>query len=388
MARATYILGLGSIILGQLTPSLAQVVTDVVSITDTSTIISCADTVTNCPGKSTATGYGAGVTSTPSVASEVASETSSWVASSTPATYTAPAAEASTVTVTETVTGDCGASAGYEVASSSSSSTNSMWWPAASETGNCVPMSSFPDLPTKTFLAVSGVASYTQANTSSASSWTSAAAWGTGATASSKYTWGTGVTSSAIVPTYASDITSHTTIQITSDQSVTLTTYSTSTVQTKTSGSTVWTTTTGWLTVVTCDASTGSAYATGYGSGYSAGTGYYGTGTLVGPYNNSTKIGTGTAALETSAMETSAITTAGGYGSSILSASTATSALESKSQSTLYINPPSSTGVASDATGINGTTGAQQTTISADSDKVRIPFVVLGVVCLTNLFLF
>ncbi|KAM0160253.1 hypothetical protein ACHAQE_004625 [Botrytis cinerea] len=369
MARATYILGLGSIILGQLTPSLAQVVTDVVSITDTSTIISCADTVTNCPGKSTATGYGAGVTSTPSVASEVASETSSWVASSTPATYTAPAAEASTVTVTETVTGDCGASAGYEVASSSSSSTNSMWWPAASET------------------AVSGVASYTQANTSSASSWTSAAAWGTGATASSKYTWGTGVTSSAIVPTYASDITSHTTIQITSDQSVTLTTYSTSTVQTKTSGSTVWTTTTGWLTVVTCDASTGSAYATGYGSGYSAGTGYYGTGTLVGPYNNSTKIGTGTAALETSAMETSAITTAGGYGSSILSASTATSALESKSQSTLYINPPSSTGVASDATGINGTTGAQQTTISADSDKVRIPFVVLGVVCLTNLFL-
>ncbi|KAM0144332.1 hypothetical protein ACHAO1_000090 [Botrytis cinerea] len=380
MARATYILGLGSIILGQLTPSLAQVVTDVVSITDTSTIISCADTVTNCPGKSTATGYGAGVTSTPGVASEVASETSSWVASSTPATYTAPAAEASTVTVTETVTGDCGASAGYEVASSSSSSTNSMWWPAASET------------------AVSGVASYTQANTSSASSWTSAAAWGTGATASSKYTWGTGVTSSAIVPTYASDITSHTTIQITSDQSVTLTTYSTSTVQTKTSGSTVWTTTTGWLTVVTCDASTGSAYATGYGSGYSAGTGYYGTGTLVGPYNNSTKIGTGTAALETSAMETSAmetsametsaITTAGGYGSSILSASTATSALESKSQSTLYINPPSSTGVASDATGINGTTGAQQTTISADSDKVRISFVVLGVVCLTNLFLF
>ncbi|KAK6596936.1 hypothetical protein H4I96_09588 [Botrytis cinerea] len=328
MARATYILGLGSIILGQLTPSLAQVVTDVVSITDTSTIISCADTVTNCPGKSTATGYGAGVTSTPSVASEVASETSSWVASSTPATYTAPAAEASTVTVTETVTGDCGASAGYEVASSSSSSTNSMWWPAASET------------------AISGVASYTQANTSSASIWTSAAAWGTGATASSKYTWG------------------------------------------PTSGSTVWTTTTGWLTVVTCDASTGSAYATGYGSGYSAGTGYYGTGTLVGPYNNSTKIGTGTAALETSAMETSAITTAGGYGSSILSASTATSALESKSQSTLYINPPSSTGVASDATGINGTTGAQQTTISADSDKVRIPFVVLGVVCLTNLFLF
>lgn len=153
MARATYILGLGSIILGQLTPSLAQVVTDVVSITDTSTIISCADTVTNCPGKSTATGYGAGVTSTPSVASEVASETSSWVASSTPATYTAPAAEASTVTVTETVTGDCGASAGYEVASSSSSSTNSMWWPAASETGNCVPMSSFPDLPTKTFFS-------------------------------------------------------------------------------------------------------------------------------------------------------------------------------------------------------------------------------------------
>ena len=246
----------------------------------------------------------------------------------------------------------------------------------------------FQIYPLKLFLAVSGVASYTQANTSSASSWTSAAAWGTGATASSKYTWGTGVTSSAIVPTYASDITSHTTIQITSDQSVTLTTYSTSTVQTKTSGSTVWTTTTGWLTVVTCDASTGSAYATGYGSGYSAGTGYYGTGTLVGPYNNSTKIGTGTAALETSAMETSAITTAGGYGSSILSASTATSALESKSQSTLYINPPSSTGVASDATGINGTTGAQQTTISADSDKVRIPFVVLGVVCLTNLFLF
>lgn len=144
---------------------------------------------------------------------------------------------------------------------------------------------------------------------------------------------------------------------------------------------------------MTCDASTGSAYATGYGSGYSAGTGYYGTGTLVGPYNNSTKIGTGTAALETSALETSALktsamTTAGAYDTSVLSFSTATPASGSASKSTLYINPPSSTGIGSEATGINGTTGAQQTTISADSDKVRISFVVLGVVCLTNLFLF
>ncbi|TGO30254.1 hypothetical protein BPAE_0007g00160 [Botrytis paeoniae] len=363
MARATYILGLVSIILGRLTPSLAQVVTDVVSITDTSTIISCADTVTNCPGKTTASGYATGVTSTPSVASEVTSKASSWVASSAPAAYTAPAAGPSTVTVTETATGDCGASVGSEVASSTSS--NSMWWPPASET------------------AVSGVASSTHAYKSLASSWTSAAAWGTGAKTSSKYTWGTAVTSAPIVPTYASDITSHTTIHITSDQSVTLTTYSTSTVQTKTSGSTVWTTTTGWLTVVTCDASTGSAYATGYGSGYSAGTGYYETGTLVGPYNNSTKIGTGTAALESSAM-----TTAGAYDTSVLSFSTATLASGSTSKSTIYINPPSSTGVASEPTGINGTTGAQQTTISADSDKARISFVVLGVVCLTNLFLF
>ncbi|KAF7934115.1 uncharacterized protein EAE97_008475 [Botrytis byssoidea] len=368
MARATYILGLGSIILGQLTPSLAQVVTDVVSITDTSTIISCADTVTNCPGKTTASGYAASVVSTASVASEVTSKASSWVAPSAPAAYTAPAAGPSTVTVTETATGDCGASVVSEVASSISS--NSMWWPPASET------------------AASGVASSAHAYTSVASSWTSASAWGTGAKTSSKYTWGTAVTSAPIVPTYASDITSHTTIQITSDKSVTLTTYSTSTVQTKTSGSTVWTTTTGWLTVVTCDASTGSAYATGYGSGYSAGTGYYGTGTLVGPYNNSTKIGTGTAALETSALETSAMTTAGAYDTSVLSFSTATPASGSTSKSTLYINPPSSTGISSEATGINGTTGAQQTTISADSDKVRISFVVLGVVCLTNLFLF
>ncbi|KAF7945475.1 hypothetical protein EAE96_010244 [Botrytis aclada] len=365
MARATYILGLGSIILGQLTPSLAQVVTDVVSITDTSTIISCADTVTNCPGKSTTSGYAASVTSIPSVASAVTSKASSWVASSAPAAYTAPAAENSAVTVTKTVIGDCGYSAASEVASSTSS--NSMWWPPASET------------------AVSGVASSTHAYTSLASSWTSGAAWGTGAKTSSKYTWGTGVTSAPIAPTYASDIASHTTIHITStsDQSVTLTTYSTSTVQTKTSGSTVWTTTTGWLTVVTCDASTGSAYATGYGSGYSAGTGSYGTGTLVGPYNNSTKIGTGTAALESSAM-----TTADTYDTSVLSFSTATPASGSTSKSTLYINPPSSTGILSEATGINGTTGAQQTTISADSDKVRISSLVLGVVCLTNLFLF
>ncbi|KAF7890609.1 hypothetical protein EAF00_008924 [Botryotinia globosa] len=385
MARATYILGLGSIIFGHLTPSLAQVVTDVVSITDTSTIISCADTVTNCPGKTSASGYAASVVSTPSVASEVTSKASSWVTPSAPAAYTAPAAGPSTVTVTETATGDCGASVGSEVASLTSS--NSMWWPPASETGN-FSHTSLSNLPTETYSAVSGVASSTHAYTSVASSWTSAAAWETGAKTSSKYTWGTAVTSAPIAPTYASEITSHTTIQITSDKSVILTTYSTSTVQTKTSGSTVWTTTTGWLTVVTCDASTGSAYATGYGSGYSAGTGYYGTGTSVGPYNNSTKIGAGTAALETSGLETSAMTTAGAYDTSVLSFSTATPASGSTSKSTLYINPPSSTGILSEATGINGTTGAQQTTISADSDKVRISFVVLGVVCLTNLFLF
>ncbi|KAF7876867.1 uncharacterized protein EAF02_008087 [Botrytis sinoallii] len=329
MARATHILGLGTIILG----------------------------------KTTASGYAAGVTSTPSVASEVTSKASSWVASSAPAAYTAPAAEGSAVTVTKTVTGDCGASVGSEVASSTSS--NSMWWPPASET------------------AASGVASSTHAYTSLASSWTSAAAWGTGAKTSSKYTWGTAVTSAPIVPTYASDITSHTTIHITSDQSVTLTTYSTSTVQTKTSGSTVWTTTTGWLTVVTCDASTGSAYATGYEIRLFSRHRLLWNRDFSRPLQQLDKIKTGTAALESSA-----ITTAGAYDTSVLSFSTATPTSGSTSKSTLYINPPSSTGIASDATGINGTTGAQQTTISADSDKVRISFVVLGVVCLTNLFLF
>ncbi|EDN92032.1 predicted protein [Sclerotinia sclerotiorum 1980 UF-70] len=125
----------------------------------------------------------------------------------------------------------------------------------------------------------------------------------------------------------------------------------------------------------TCDASTGTG--TGYisGSPYATGSNNinnYGTGMLTGPYQNSTQTGTETG---TAAMDSSPATTTDSTLKSITTslfssnnAPTSPSSSETPSQSTLIIAPPSSTsstnGMGIAATGINSTTGAQQTTLS------------------------
>lgn len=365
MARSTFIIGLGSIIIGQFTiPTLADVVTDVVSIMDTTTITSCADTVTDCPSRKTATSYPAvpseasedsSYSSFPGIASQVTSEASSLVSSTS-------AALPLTVTVTQIATGDCGMS-----------STSNTWTPpVAAASGNYISIlhpTSFTNSHTAPSTTKWSAPSPTKA-------WNTAASWKSGAASE------TGVASS-IAPSYADgnsvSLSTYTPIRIHSYT----TTYYYSTVQTKTSGSTIWTTTTGWTTVSTCLAtSSGGAYATGYSTG-----GYgTGTGTLIGPYGNSSKTKTGMSMSGysptgiTSAMDSSATANTDSDSDSSGSDSTMTASSSTASggygygasHSTLVANPPTSNGMGAGATGLNGTTGAQQTTISGSAGSVRV----------------
>lgn len=377
MARSTFIIGLGSIIIGQFTiPTLADVVTDVVSIMDTTTITSCADTVTDCPSRKTATSYPAvpseasedsSYLSIPGIASQVTSEASSWVSSTS-------AAPPLTVTVTQIATGDCGIS-----------STSNTWMPpAAAASGNSIPIlypTSFTNSRTAPSTTQWSAPSPTKA-------WNSAASWKSGAA------WETGVASS-IAPSYADEnsvsLSTYTPIWTYSYT----TTYYYSTVQTKTSGSTTWTTTTGWTTISTCLAtSSGGAYVTGHGtSGYGTG-----TGSLIGPYGNSSKTKTGmsmsghsptgiTSAMDSSATADTDSDSSGSDSAMTASSSTTSSGYEyGASHSTLIANPPTSNGMGAGATGLNGTTGAQQTTISGSAGSVRVGgLVVAGAV---SFFLF
>ncbi|KAI9651011.1 hypothetical protein NHQ30_001048 [Ciborinia camelliae] len=395
MARSTFILGFGSIILGQFTTlTSAQVATDVASIMDTTTITSCADSVTDCPARKTATSASSDVTSQISISSPPSSTLSnspflksSWVASSTSTAVGDPL----TVTVTQNVAGACKASSSSEV--SSSTSTNDVWHHSASTSGNSS-VSTIPILFTKPHTVAStthwGGASSTLAWTSVPSALTSNTGWGTGVKPSTKHTWETGIASStkhtwetgvasstkhtwetsvtsAIVPSHASNI----------PISIPLSTYSHSKTETKTRDSTTWTTTTGWITVSTCDGITSKTHATGHITGSSTGTGYR-PGSGIGPYANSMHTGDGPTSMHSSAMQNPI------HASFMTGTATVASATHhSQSAFTLVVSTNTPLGVGVRATSM---TGAQQTSVSVASHHERISCVLLGVVYLMHFF--